>query len=72
MSRIFHCVLTVCFTEGGVRGGGGGIQNRKTEPQRNTQKKPQTASEVSVVATKKSQSKELRVRDGVLDVCWVG
>ena len=28
--------------------------------------------EVSVVATKMSQSKELRVRDGVLDVCWVG
>ena len=28
--------------------------------------------EISVVATKTSQSKELRVRDGVLDVCWVG
>ena len=29
--------------------------------------------EVSVVATKTSQSKEYRVlRDGVLDVCWVG
>ena len=28
--------------------------------------------EVSVVATKTSQSKELRVRDGILDVCWVG
>ena len=28
--------------------------------------------EISVVATKTSQSKELGVRDGVLDVCWVG
>ena len=28
--------------------------------------------EVSVVATKASQSKELRVGDGVFDVCWVG
>ena len=28
--------------------------------------------EISVVATKTPQSKELRVRDGVLDVCWVG
>ena len=28
--------------------------------------------EVSVVATKTLQSKELRVRDGVLDVFWVG
>ena len=29
-------------------------------------------SEISVVATKTSQSKELRVGYGVLDVCWVG
>ena len=28
--------------------------------------------EVSVVTTKMSQSKEVRVRDGNLDVCWVG
>ena len=28
--------------------------------------------EVSVFDTKTSQSKELRVGDGVLDVCWVG
>ena len=27
---------------------------------------------ICAVATKTSQSKELRVRDGVLDVCWVG
>ena len=27
--------------------------------------------EVSVISTKTSQSKELRVGDGVLDVCWV-
>ena len=28
--------------------------------------------EVSVIATNTPQSKELRVGDGVLDVCWVG
>ena len=28
--------------------------------------------EISVVATKTSLSKELGVRDGDLDVCWVG
>ena len=28
--------------------------------------------EISAVATKALKSKELRVWDGVLDVCWVG